>query len=197
MIITTGHFSLFPILDFAAANPTLPSNKSPRVKADYNMLRRRIVADVRELPGWYLWGRLNDMGGWQTVYVGMTTKRQTSNLRARLYERLWDGSAAFWVEVYGSEPTFRQKHDIYPHGRYDRYDAQNVSMSGARVVLWIGVEDEISWDEIRRQENLLMNMYEPTANISRPNRHAIPDDLTRKIQNTIEHELSRMIESTN
>jgi hypothetical protein len=202
--MTTGHFSLSPILNFAKTNPVLPnsrleSEESNRTRADYLKLRQDTLVDVPELPGWHLWGKFNDIGGWETVYVGSTARGKTSQLRARLDEELRDECSALWAAVYSRGSALSQVFDIYryrPNHDYYKYNLVSVLKAPARIIIWIGVEDEISKQEIDRQKNILMNTHEPTANISRPDRNALPDDRTIEIQREIDAEVSRIVVPT-
>jgi hypothetical protein len=185
----TGHFSLSPILDFAARTPNLPNHISGNT--DYRTLIKDVVADVPRLPGWYLWGRFIEPNVWETVYLGKTGKLKTSSLRARIYEELLDECIAFWAAVYGAEPMFAQAHTIYS-GKYDTQIRRSARKSGARIIAWIGVEDEIGEQEIVRQESFLIKSYAPTHNIMRGSHNGPHDDLTEQIKNRIDRELSKI-----
>jgi hypothetical protein len=194
MKMATGYFSLFPIFDFAAHNTTIPSYKAKQVQSAYANLLKATVANVPDLPGWYLWGKFNDMGAWETTYLGKAGKQKTSSLHTRLYDELREDCIAFWAELYGREATFSINHATYD-GRYDREARVSLNKFGTRFVMWISVEDAISEAEIMRQEILLMTAWQPTHNIiRRRNEDALPDDLTKKIGSTIEDELLRIIQ---
>lgn len=63
--LRTGHFSLFPILEFARRNLTLPTHYAGN--AEYRGLITRTVLDVTRLVGWYLWGRIDDTGAYEMI----------------------------------------------------------------------------------------------------------------------------------
>ena len=194
MNMAAGNFSLFPIFDFAAHNPTIPSYKSKPVQSAYAKLLKATVADVPALPGWYLWGKFNDMGSWATTYLGKAGRQKTSSLRTRMYDELREDCIAFWAELYGREAMFRASHDIYD-GKYDRQSRLSLNKLGTRYVIWVSVRDAISEEEIKRQEILLMKVWEPTHNIVGRWKDVIPDDLTKKIGSTIEDELLRIVKT--
>ena len=132
MNLQTGSFNLFPIFEFAANNSTLPSHKNTLLQKDYSKVISQCVSEVPKKPGWYLWGRFNDMGWWETVYLGHAGVAQT--LHTRLYDELREECIAFWSEVYGRERAIRQNKNIY-RGKYG--DAtRSLRKSGSRIVAW-------------------------------------------------------------
>src|SRR5215469_12262869 len=108
MITTTGHFNLFPILEFACNHPIMPSPQNIELQKEYTNLLKEIAKDVPDKPGWYLWGHFNDMGWWETIYLGKAGKQKTSSLYTRLYDELREECIAFWAEVYGREAMIKQ-----------------------------------------------------------------------------------------
>jgi hypothetical protein len=70
-------------------------------------------SQVPYLPGWYLWRRFNDMGWWETVYLGKAGKQKTSSLHTRLYDEFREECIAFWSEVYGRKPMVKQHKKLY------------------------------------------------------------------------------------
>jgi hypothetical protein len=191
MDITTGHFNLFPIFGFAANNPVMPNPSDRPLQAEYSTLIKSILTDIPSLPGWYLWGKFNDMGWWETVYLGKAGKKKTSSLHTRLYDELREECIAFWAEVYGREPMVGQ-HMKFPG--YEKYGSPTRSLrkSGARIVIWVSA-DPISEEEIKRQEDLLIKAYRPTHNSARWNQREKHDDLTESIENAIEAKLMNIV----
>jgi hypothetical protein len=194
MEMAAGNFSLLPIFDFAAHNPMMPHQGSGAVQSAYSKLLNRTIANVPELPGWYLWGKFNDDGSWNIIYLGKSEKRKTSSLHTRMYDQLREKFCpTIWAELYGSEPVLRQSHDAYPHGRYDGGVRKSVGMIGVRFVIWVGVADDISEEVIMRQEMALIKVWESSHNdVRRWRGDASPDALTEEISKIVEDELSRM-----
>ena len=194
MITKTGHFNLFPILNFAAGNPVIPYIKDRQSQAEYSKLIKATIADVPEQPGWYWWGRFNDMGWWETVYLGKAGKQKTSSLHTRLYDELREECIAFWAEIYGSEPMLKQHKPITD--KYGTAPTRALRKRGSQIVIWVAVEDEISEEEIKRQEDLLIKLYRPTHNAARWNQSAPHDETTQLIEQVVEAELQRLITPT-
>jgi hypothetical protein len=156
MQMAAGSFSLLPIFDFAAQNPVMPYQNSKVMQSAYSRLLNQTIADVPELPGWYLWGHFRDTGSWNTIYLGKSEKRKTSSLHRRMYEQLQKKFCApIWAELYGGEPVLRQIHDNYPHGNYDEKARRGLKLIGARFVIWVGVAGAISEEDVMRQEMAL------------------------------------------
>ena len=187
MQLATGHFGLHRLLEFATNNDTMEKGYSP-VQEAYLDLLKGLVANVPEWPGWYLWGRCDEMGQWETVYAGMTRRGKTSSLRARLREELRDEKVAIWSAIYGSEFALRQVHELY-NGKWDRENSRSALKSPSRIIVWAGVE-EITPEEVARQEGFLINIFNPTANRQRQAKGS-PDNFTREIKSALEDELSR------
>lgn len=190
MTLQTGHFNLFQILEFAASHPTLPSYKDKPLQAAYARLIRQVLMGVPSLPGWYWWGRFNDMGWWETIYLGKAGKKKTSSLHTRLYDELREECIAFWAEVYGREPMMRQNRAIY-NGKYGE-PIRSLRKSGSRIVVWVAVEDTISEEEIKRQEDFLIKIYRPTHNAARWSLDVAHTDLTTEIERSVEGELKSL-----
>lgn len=190
MITRTGHFNLYPIFDFAAGHPIMPTAKDRINQRAYSELINTTLGDVPERPGWYLWGRFNDMGWWETVYLGKAGRQKTSSLHTRLYDELREECTAFWAQVYGREPMVQQYLKLYDN-KYD--PTRSLRKTGAIFVVWVAVDDDISEEEIKRQEDLLIKLYRPTHNAARWNQSAIHDTTTQAIESSIEAELQLII----
>lgn len=192
MKLQTGHFNLFPILEFAASSVTIPSFQDKALQSQYSKLINKTIDEVPNAPGWYLWGRFNDMGWWETVYLGKAGKKKTSSLRTRLYDELREECIAFWAEVYGREPMTTQWAKMPNSHKYGP-PTRALRKSGSRIVVWIGADDNISEEEIKRQEDLLIKLYRPTHNAARWNQNATHDDLTEAVEMAVENELKAIL----
>jgi hypothetical protein len=191
MITNTGHFNLFPILEFACNHPVMPSHQDRELQKEYTNLLKELVKDVPQRPGWYLWGHFNDMGWWETIYLGKAGMQKTSSLHTRLYGELRDeGVIAFWAQVYGREPVVKQLAKLRD-GKWE--PSRSLRKSGSQVVVWVAAEDPITEDEIRRQEDHLIKLYRPTHNSARWNQYATHDKLTEYVEMAIENELKAFI----
>ncbi|HSX35957.1 MAG TPA: hypothetical protein VLH84_03420 [Patescibacteria group bacterium] len=194
MKLQTGYFSLFQVFEFALGNPEMPSFKNKELQSQYSKLISNTIASVPSLPGWYLWGKFNDMGWWETVYLGKAGKAKTFSLHTRMYDELREECIAFWAEVYGREPIIKQDRKLYDDKHRD--STRSLRKSGSRIVLWIAVEDPISEAEIKRQEDFLIKLYRPTHNAARWNASAEHDYLTREIEQAIEDELQTLMRAS-
>ena len=124
-------------------------------------------------------------------HLGKAGKQKTSSLHTRLYDELREECIAFWSEVYGREPMIKQHKKLYG-GKYD--PTRSLRKSGSRIVVWVAIEDSISEEEVKRQEDLLIKIYRPTHNAARWNRDTLHEEMTEKIEKAIEEELKSIIE---
>lgn len=163
MKIQTGHIHLFDIYKFVAEHPKFVSGKNGDM-GDYTKLVNALVESIPTKAGWYNWGRVNDVGVWETIYLGKSGNRKTSSLKARIKEELLDERMAFWATVYGSESTERQYQKIFKnkYGPATRsYRKRNI-----HFIAWLAV-DEISEEDIKAEERTLIMLYRPAVNIQR------------------------------
>jgi len=191
MTTTTGHFNIFSILEFACNHPVMPSPHDKELQKEYANLLKKLVEGVPEKPGWYLWGHFNDMGWWETIYLGKAGKQKTSSLHTRLYGELRDeGVIAFWSQIYGREPVLKQLAKLRD-GKWE--PNRSLRKTGSETVIWVAVEDAISEEQIKQQEDLLIKIYRPTHNAARWNQDAVHDAMTQDIESAVEAELKSLI----
>ena len=187
MKLKTGHFNIFPILEFAAVNPIMPSYKNGTLQKNYKSIIDKLIDNVpSNKPGWYLWGKFNSMGWWETIYLGKAGKQKTSSLRTRLYDELREECVVFWSEVYGTETIIKQHKKLYDN-KYD--PTRSLRKSGSQFVVWVAVEDNINEKGIKEQEDILIKIYRPTHNAARWNKSMMHNPLTEAIEDAIENEL--------
>jgi len=194
MRLKTGHFMLDPLLDFARNSPQLPRDiHDPwQWRECAEVISTMMSGAPADLSGWYWWGRLNE-AGWETVYLGMTRKRKTSSLYARLKEEmLEEGTIAIWADVWGKDPIVAQ-HDAYYGGRYHGNGERSLRKCGSRMVLWVGILDPISEEEIVAQKGALIRHYEPVGNYQQGRRGPANPAMTDDIVAAVTRELGSMV----
>jgi len=81
--LTSGHFGIFKLLEFAANNPIVPVGRGGAF-SEYRKLTNELTSKVPSQPGWYWWGKFDENSNWQTIYLGKSENRQTSSLHARI-----------------------------------------------------------------------------------------------------------------
>jgi hypothetical protein len=184
MNIQTGHIDLFDIYKFVASHPKFVSGKNGDM-GEYTKIVNSVVASIPANAGWYLWGRFNDVGFWETVYLGKSGNKKTSSLKARLKEELLDERAAFWATLYGSETTERQFQKIYKHkyGPGTRsYRKRNI-----HFIVWVSATP-ITEEEVHSEEKILITLYRPAVNIQRvsyPPHTPYTEKVLRAVDDTI------------
>jgi hypothetical protein len=189
--MTGGHLNLFGILEFVAENPVLFGRKNGKKWSYSDHVKRLLDRVPSERGGWYLWGRFNDAGWWETVYLGKADKRKVSSLKGRLSDELKEEGICFWASVFGRERTLRQFSKRY-RGKYDKGTTRSFRKIGAQFVIWIAADLDTPGSEIERQEKILIRMYRPTHNTIRGS-YVDRDSLTDRIEEKIEDEISRII----
>jgi hypothetical protein len=189
MNFKSGHCYLHALVEFAANNPIMPHPGNKSLQSEYATLLNSIVSQVPYFPGWYLWGRFNERGSWETVSLGKSGKKKTSSLHTRLYDVLREECIAFWSEVYGQEPMVLQHTKLYG-GKYD--PTRSLRKSGSRVVIWVASEDAIAEEDVERQKQCLIKIYRPTQNVARVNLDIPHDEMTTALAKVIEEKLKSM-----
>ncbi|HEU5384191.1 MAG TPA: hypothetical protein VFV38_53030 [Ktedonobacteraceae bacterium] len=190
MNFKSGYFDLQALVEFAVNNPVMPNPKNKPLQEAYATLLNSIVCQVPSLSGWYVLGKVNERGSWETVSLGKSVKKKTSSLHTRLYDLLReDCSIAIWSEVYGQEPMILQHTELY-HGKYN--PARGLRKSGSQVVIWVVSEDTISEKDVERQKQFLMKRYRSTQNDARANVDSPQNEVTTALAKVIEEELKRM-----
>lgn len=165
MEITTGHFNIFDILKFVSDNPTMPKRNVGEWKV-YAGIVSNLVSNVPDnKAGWYLWGKFNEVGWWETIYLGRAGNQKTSSLRARLREELSDERVAFWATIYGREVATKIAHKLYK-GKYLSGTQRSLRKSNAHFIIWLSCS-EISEADIAKEEGILIDVYRPANNAKR------------------------------
>ena len=76
MEITTGHFDIFNILKFVAENPTMPKRSVGEWKAYADLVSNLVSSVPDDKAGWYIWGKFNEVGWWETIYLGKSGNKK-------------------------------------------------------------------------------------------------------------------------
>jgi len=189
MQITTGHFNIFPILEFVAKNPLLPHNGSLNQKAYSETIRQVVKGVPADKPGWYLWGKFNDTGWWEAIYLGKAGKQKTSCLYNRLYDELREEAVAFWAAVYGRETASKLQYKLYK-GKYLSGVQRSMRKSNTHFVVWIACPD-ISEAEVHKEERALIHIYRPANNAQRE-KYPDQSELTNELVHAIDEEIGRI-----
>lgn len=182
----SDHFNLFGLLEFVA--------RSPKLFGERRIYGEKVKELLKEVPnnrgGWYLWGRFNNVGWWETVYLGKADKGKTSSLNTRLSDELREEAIWLWAYVYGREDPLRQFRVRYGD-RYDKNVKRSLRKTGAQFVIWVSAPKGITKDKIFKQEKTLIRIFRPTHNTQR-GRHLKADKMTKEIERQIEKELTKM-----
>jgi hypothetical protein len=189
MEINTGHFNIFNILKFVAENPTMPKRNVGEWK-NYAEIISDIVSNVPEdKPGWYLWGRFNEVGWWETIYLGKSGNKKTASLKARLREELSDERVAFWATIYGREVATKIAHKLYK-GKYTSNIQRSLRKSNTHFVIWLACSD-LSEEEIVKEEGILIDVYRPANNAQRQE-YPKQSSFTQKIIRAFDAEMDKI-----
>lgn len=175
----TGHFNLFPLLTYVAEHPALPSildkgKKSKSISYQTEVGKLLKNADVPKKGGWYVWGRFNDAGYWESIYVGMTSLGKTSNLRARLSDEFKNENISIFATVYGRYWITAEAKKMYKkhfkRGKRD-YTAEierSLRKTGTHFVMWtVAPEGMTEKKDIKLVETALINIFRPGFNMKR------------------------------
>jgi hypothetical protein len=159
----TGHINLFSLYEFAATYPEL-------VKGSKMKPFTKIVNDlVRPIPtkesGWYLWGRFNDVGWWETNYLGKAEIGKTGSLCARITEEIKDELVWCWATVHGYERTIKQA------GSASAEVIRSLRKRNSHFIVWITALER---EDVKDTEKFLISAFRPASNIQRKTLHNPP-----------------------
>lgn len=111
-----GYFSVKNILDYVTDYPELlPRTQMKTTGRGFIDSYRSLLKNVPQIPGWYAWLKLEN-NQVSFIYIGKSSKRKTSDIRARLEEEFYDDRVIFWATVH---EEIRNKdwsdHKYYTH----------------------------------------------------------------------------------
>lgn len=184
----SGHFNIFPILEFVAEHPQIPSRSKGDFRLYAKMVNRLTIAIPKE-QGWYLWGKFSENSKWETFYLGKSGKRKTSSLRPRIKEELSNERIAFWAFVYGKKCAFKEHNKLY-RGRFDREAKRSLRKVGANFIIWVS-DEAANEDDISLEERNLISYYQPIGNIQVVKSKLSPK--TKVIVKNINKEIHKLI----
>lgn len=159
-----------------------PLYKLVRDKADINHLNGRtlvarqfsklanvLATDVALEAGFYLWGYYEKNGLWRNIYLGKAGFGKTSNLRARIFEELRDERVAVLISFFTKEQIWQEGARVYAKmwHSYQTHAERALRKSGCTHIFWVSLP-ELSDLEVRNVEADLIEILNPSANISRP-----------------------------
>jgi len=209
--VHSGFFTLYPLLDFVAQNPSLPpflAKTDRRGGADFSKKIRSLLEQAKvpaDQGGWYLWGKFNDAAWWETIYVGKTGKGKTSSLHTRLFDELREeGTAALYASVYGWDAVVialrkrAKKHQT--DGGKDWFGTGGTTQRGLRkrdttFIIWVTAPEGLSDTDIREIERGLIHLYRPAFNSIRSGKGIIHESvhpLMKDLDEMIQEQIRRM-----
>lgn len=146
---------------------------------DYPAECKRILseAEVPKKRGFYLWGFYNHEDFWINVYVGISAKGKTSDLKARVLEELKDERAFIWRESY----TTTEVIGFDP--KYETVVKRALRKAGSTHVFWVA-ETQLAKRTFEAVEYDLIEAMNPTGNRMRRTPSGIVQPEAGKILNT-------------
>src|SRR3989344_5343782 len=85
--ISTGHFDLFKIYSVVAGCPKFLFGRE-ELKI-YSAVVNSIIENVPKKAGLYLWGRFNDTGWWETIYLGKAGNKKKKKKKKKKKRRFF------------------------------------------------------------------------------------------------------------
>jgi len=167
----SGFTSLRPLYDFLRSNPDPKGlERGSPVRRGYGLTAKRICAEIAPAQGFYLWGRYENNGLWQNIYLGKAGFGKTAHLRARILEELKDERVCIW-RAFVSEETL-VKAGEKNHGTmwriYQSHMTRSLKKTGTTHIAWVADPDHLEDAAVKNIESDLIETLNPRANISRP-----------------------------
>lgn len=189
MKITTGHFNILDILKFVAEHPLMPKRNVGEWKVYADIVSKLVHNVPNSQPGWYLWGRFNEIGWWETIYLGKAGNQKTSSLQQRLKDELSEERVAFWSAIFGRETAVKMSHKLY-NGKYTLNVQRALRKSNTHFIVWLACTG-ISEAEVNKEEGALIHIYRPANNAQRE-KHPKRSDLTEQIYCALDKEIDKI-----
>lgn len=179
MKLESGHFNIFPLLEYVAEHPMPPLKSKKGKQGEYAKLIQTLLerSAVPQRPGWYLWGKFNRIGWWETIYLG-----KAASLKTRLYDELREESNAIWSTVWGYEIIEKFSKRIWP--KFVSQLSRSFRKSGTHFIIWIA-HNSINYGKVKERERALIQFFRPAYNIQRL-KIVNYDDATKMIISEIE-----------
>ena len=134
----------------------------------YRIFSADLVGPVQEGTGFYLWGRYDERGQWNSIYLGKSGHGRASNLRARLLEELRDERCCLLPASIGQATIMDHGQRIYPDmwHRYRKHWERSLRKSGTTHIHWTSIDLEPAL--VPDVEAGLIQVFHPSANRNRP-----------------------------
>ncbi len=203
----SGHFSLFPLLAFVAKNPALPPFLGRGEKRKSTPYRKAVVevltgARIPRKAGWYVWGKFNDAGFWDSIYIGKTESGKYANLFTRLEGELREEYPGIYATVFGRYWTATAARKLFKeHARRGGKDwsagiERSLRKTDTHFIIWAAAPEEMTNKDILDAETALISAFRPGFNIKRPKvegRKLYEDPRVHASMVALEDEISRIV----
>jgi hypothetical protein len=145
----------------------------------YGKLAKELSSQITDDSGIYLWGKYDENGVWNHIYVGKACKSKKAHLRARILEELKDEKHFLWRSVYTEKELLAKGELHYPDMwfRYKNHWALALLKTGTTHIIWVAAP-ELSDNQINDIELNLIEALNPTANKKRPASFSAQDKFT-------------------
>jgi hypothetical protein len=160
--MTTGSFSLKPVLNYVRTIPRLPQRDKLKtsVYGKYQQAGLWAINTVPNLPGWYLWAR--PAAPKPEVYVG----KSEEGLYNRFIDRFNQEYTIFWEAVWGEHPFIEDAYAMFPQLNYRKQIENYRGKCVSTHIFWIA-KDQLQPAEGEQVERKLIEILNPTANLKR------------------------------
>lgn len=170
-----------------AEHPLMPKRNVGEWK-NYAGIVSKLVHNVpNNQPGWYLWGRFNEIGWWETIYLGKAGNQKTSSLHQRLKDELSEERVAFWATIYGREVATKLANKLY-NGKYVSNVQRSLRKINTHFIVWLAYSG-LSEAEVNKEERALIHIYRPANNAQRekyPERSNLTEQISRAFDKEID-----------
>jgi hypothetical protein len=162
---------LYRFIKDHASNPEALRLERTDLGRKYCRLCDQITNSIDETPGFYLWGRYGQKGGWQNIYLGKAGYGKTTNLKQRIREELKDERPSIWRAVLTENEVLAIGARIHPvmweKRKYCEDWKRSMRKAGTTHIAWVPAP-EIKSEDVTRIESDLIEALNPIANHVRP-----------------------------
>ncbi|MFA6455294.1 MAG: PD-(D/E)XK nuclease family protein [Bacteroidota bacterium] len=152
-----------PLFSYIKKHKEIPHKKEPEF-APYMKLYKELVADIANMPGWYIWVNAESKKN-KIVYIGQSYVGKSAPLRSRIQEEMLDEYVALWGTVHDPVKAERTLDEKYKY-KYTKEIARSAKKVGATHIVWCGMEG-LTANQLDTIEYNLIEKWSPVANHKR------------------------------
>jgi hypothetical protein len=139
------------------------------LRRQYGSVAAKICESIAPRQGFYLWGRYENNGLWQNIYLGKAGFGKTAHLQARILEELRDERSCLWRAFVEEEMLLKAGVKNHPKmwHKYQPQMTRALRKAGTTHIIWVA-DPNLKNSAVTNIESDLIETLNPLANIFHP-----------------------------